>query len=168
MHRSLARLLGRICEVMRFDYQEFSAPLGPYNGCLLSRSGRHPALHCVEVQFLGGPDSVGRVRRFECAPCSSRSRFFSGDNVSARCGSGSSVRHRCLRQFDGYVHSIQVSKQSGEARPKRPMTLDELRNDIRHKAAIRKLKEMAAKSHNEFHLWHLASNTLATTINPKH
>jgi hypothetical protein len=37
-----------------------------------------------------------------------------------------------------------------------------------HKAAIRKLQEMAAQSHNEFHLWHLASNTLATTINPKH
>jgi hypothetical protein len=32
-----------------------------------------------------------------------------------------------------------------------------------HEAAIRKLKEMAAQSHNEFHLWHLASNTLATT-----
>ena len=34
-----------------------------------------------------------------------------------------------------------------------------------HEAAIRKLQEMAAQSHNEFHLWHLASNTLAATIN---
>ena len=36
-----------------------------------------------------------------------------------------------------------------------------------HQAAIRKLQEMAAQSANEFHLWHLASNTLAATINPK-
>jgi hypothetical protein len=32
-------------------------------------------------------------------------------------------------------------------------------------AALKRLQEMAAQSHNEFHLWHLASNTLATTIN---
>lgn len=36
-----------------------------------------------------------------------------------------------------------------------------------HDAAMRKLKEMAAQSPNEFHLWHLASNTLAATINTK-
>jgi hypothetical protein len=36
-----------------------------------------------------------------------------------------------------------------------------------HGAAILKLQELAAQSHNEFHLWHLASNTLAATINPK-
>jgi hypothetical protein len=34
-----------------------------------------------------------------------------------------------------------------------------------YEAAMHKLREMAAQSHNEFHLWHLASNTLATTIN---
>jgi hypothetical protein len=34
-----------------------------------------------------------------------------------------------------------------------------------YEAAMHKLQEMAAQSHNEFHLWHLASNTLATTIN---
>jgi hypothetical protein len=34
-----------------------------------------------------------------------------------------------------------------------------------YEAAIRKLQEMAAQSHNEFHLWHLASNKLATSIN---
>ena len=33
-----------------------------------------------------------------------------------------------------------------------------------YEAAMRKLKEMATQSHNEFHLWHLASNTLAATI----
>ena len=33
-----------------------------------------------------------------------------------------------------------------------------------YEAAMRRLKEMAAESHNEFHLWHLASNTLAATI----
>jgi hypothetical protein len=36
-----------------------------------------------------------------------------------------------------------------------------------NEAAIRKLQEMAAQSHNEFHLWHLASNTLATINTPK-
>jgi hypothetical protein len=36
-----------------------------------------------------------------------------------------------------------------------------------HEAAIHKLQEMAAQSQNEFHLWYLASNTLAATIDPE-